>query len=633
MSESLVSDDPPVSSSLSHSLEADQLPPAAPRVDGRTVYICALAAVLGLAGTVCAQALIWLIDAVTNLSFYGRFSGEFVSPADHHLGVWVIFVPIGGAIVVGLMARYGSAAIRGHGIPEVMEGVLTRQSVIPARVSLLKPVSAAIAIGTGGPFGAEGPIIASGGALGSLFGQILKTTDAERKTLLAAGAAAGMSATFGCPLASILLAVELLLFEYRVRSLVPVAFASATAAGLREVIVGSDPMFAMPLITAPTLPGQAMYILIGCLMGFVALVLTWSIYAVEDAFQRTPIHWMWWPAIGAVAVGVIGYFQPHTFGVGYENISNALSAKLAMGPVLILCVAKFVSWAISLGSGTSGGTLAPLFTIGGGLGLVLGTVIGNAFPDSQVDIHVAALVGMAAVFAGASRALLASVVFAAETTHQPMSLLPLLGGCAAAYLVCAIFSRESIMTERMARRGIRVPTEYLPDALDSIYVRDIASRDVITLKAEDTLLEVRVWLTSDDPAARHQGFPLIDKNGSIVGVLTRRILMDPSISPLSVLEKLVKRPPYVVYEDCTVREALEHMLNHKIGRLPVIARDGSAQLIGIVTRRDILAAYSREPRDANTARRIIHRDTFRQSLSAAGRRNRATERKTESDAR
>ena len=589
--------------------------------------------VLGVLGTLAAEALLWLIGLITNLSFYGRWSSDFTSPAGNHLGLWVIAVPIGGAVIVGLMARYGSAAIRGHGIPEAMEGVLTKQSVIPARVSLLKPLSAAIAIGTGGPFGAEGPIIASGGALGSLFAQLLKTTDAERKTLLAAGAAAGMAATFGCPLASILLAVELLLFEYRVRSLVPVAFASFMAAGLREVIRGGDPIFAMPLITTPTLSGELMYILIGCLMGFVAIFLTWSVYAVEDLFKRTPIHWMWWPAIGGLAVGVIGYFQPRTLGVGYENISDALSADPAftMRVVLVLVAAKFVSWAISLGSGTSGGTLAPIFTIGGGLGLVLGGVIGSILPDASVNVHLAALVGMAAVFAGASRALLTSVIFAAETTHQPMSLLPLLGGCAAAYLVSMLFSRESIMTERMARRGIRVPTEYLPDALDSIYVRDIASRNVTTLKAEETLLEARAWLISDDPGARHQGFPLINEEGSIVGVLTRRILLDPDISPSSVLEKLIKRPPYVVYEDCTVREALEHMLNHKIGRLPVIKRDGSAQLMGIVTRRDILAAYSRGPQNANTPRRIIHRDTLKQSLSSAGRRTRAAEKKAGSE--
>jgi H+/Cl- antiporter ClcA len=323
-----------------------------------------------------------------------------------------------------------------------MEQVLTNQSRIPARITLLKPISSAISIGTGGPFGAEGPIIATGGALGSMIGQIIRTTSAERKTLLAAGAAAGMAATFGSPISAVLLAVELLLFEYRPRSIIPVALASAAAAGIRIGFEGMEPVFEMSGLRQPTIVALAMYVLFGGLMGFAAVLVTRIVYAIEDGFERLPVHWMWWPAIGAVAVGVVGYFAPDTLGVGYYNISDLLSHRLTLGATAFLCGMKFLSWSIALGSGTSGGTLAPLLTIGGGLGSMFGAAAVTLAPALGVDPRVAALVGMASIFSGASRAMLASAVFAFETTLQPIGLLPLLGSCSMAYLVSSLLARN-----------------------------------------------------------------------------------------------------------------------------------------------------------------------------------------------
>jgi H+/Cl- antiporter ClcA len=361
----------PVAPSLAPTLEAARVPPERSLVDMRVVFISFLSVIVAAAAGLVAQALTRLIGLVTNLSFYGRFSTDFSSPADNHLGAWVMIVPVLGGILVGIMARYGSAAIRGHGIPEAMEQVLLNRSRIPARITILKPVSAALAIGTGGPFGAEGPIIATGGALGSLLGQVLKTTGAERKTLLSAGAAAGMAATFGSPVSAVLLAVELLLFELRPRSLIPCALAAATATGVRIAFVGSAPAFAMPNLGQPHASTLVTYIVLGALVGVVSLWVTRAVYAVEDAFEHIPVHWMWWPAIGAVAVGICGYFAPHTLGVGYDNIDRILSGDMTVRAVAFLCVMKFISWCISLGSGTSGGTLAPLFTIGGGVGATL----------------------------------------------------------------------------------------------------------------------------------------------------------------------------------------------------------------------------------------------------------------------
>jgi H+/Cl- antiporter ClcA len=416
----------PVSPALADTLLAAKVPRRTILVDKRVVLISAISVVLAVAAALIGQILTALIGLVTNISFYGRWSMAFSSPAGHHLGWCVIAVPAIGGIIVGAMARWGSAAIRGHGIPEAMEQVLLNESKIPPRITFLKPVSSAIAIGTGGPFGAEGPIIATGGALGSLVGQMLRVTATERKILLAAGAAAGMAAVFGSPVSAVILAVELLLFELRPRSLIPVALATTTATGIRYAMVGSHAVFAMPDVASPGGGALAFYMALGALLGVVSVGATWVVYAIEDAFDYLPVHWMWWPAIGGVVVGGVGYFAPLTLGVGYTNIEQIVSGHFTAQALMFLCVTKFLSWSIALGSGTSGGTLAPLFTIGGTFGGFAGFAALWLFPHFDIDPRIAGLVGMAAMFAGASRALLTSVVFAFETTLQPAGILPLL---------------------------------------------------------------------------------------------------------------------------------------------------------------------------------------------------------------
>ena len=574
-------------------VESAQVPAQNSTIDRRVLQLCGIAIALGVAAAFVAQALVALIALTTNLAFFGRLSLAESAPADAvgSLGLWVIPIPIIGALIVGFMARYGSKAIRGHGIPEAMEQVLTNQSRIPARVTFLKPISAAIAIGTGGPFGAEGPIIATGSALGSVLGQIMWMTSGERKTLLAAGAAAGMAATFGSPVAAVLLAIELLLFEYRPRSIIPVALAAATATGVRMAFEGMEPVFGMPDLAQPTGAALATYIALGALMGVVAAGVTRIVYGIEDAFERLPIHWMWWPAIGAVAVGVVGYFAPDTLGVGYRNITAVLSNDLTAGAMLALAGAKFVSWSISLGSGTSGGTMAPLFTIGGALGGAIGMGVNAAVPVLGVDARLAALVGMASIFAGASRAMLACAVFAFETTLQPFGLLPLLGGCAAAYLTSSLTMRNSLMTEKIERRGVRAPAEYMADVLDQVMVREVASKDLVHLRAEQTVGVTRQWLASGAGGTSHQGFPVLNERGVLVGVLTRRDLLDPHADrPLSAI---IGRLPKFVYDDSTVRQAADHMVNHDIGRLPVVRRSRPTEVIGMVTRSDILSVFQR----------------------------------------
>jgi chloride channel protein, CIC family len=582
----------PVAPSLEPALTAARVPNVEALMGPRAVWISVLAVCVAFAAGVIARLLVALINFATNVAFRGSLSFEPLAPAHNHLGLWVILVPVAGGLIVGVMARYGSRAIRGHGIPEAMEQVLTNQSRIPARMTFLKPLSAAVAIGTGGPFGAEGPIIATGGALGSLVGQILETTSSERKTLLAAGAAAGMAATFGSPVSAVLLAVELLLFEFRARSIVPVALASATAAGVRMAWVGPAAAFGMPQLNQPSGYALMFYVALGALFGVVAVGVTRAVYAIEDAFEKLPIHWMWWPALGGLAVGVIGYFSPSTLGVGYDNIERILSGSLLGRTLFLLCLMKFASWAIALGSGTSGGTLAPLFTIGGGLGATVGAVAAHFFPALGVDPRVAGLVGMAAIFAGASRALLTSIVFAFETTLQPLGLLPLLGGCTAAYLVSCVLMRHTIMTEKIARRGVRVPSEYAADYLDQVRVSSVATKEVVALLAADTLEQVRSWLASAAPETRHHAFPVLGEASVLLGVVTRHEVLDVAHDAGLSVRQLLKRPLAVAFEDSSLREAADLMVKECVGRLPVVRRSTPDKIVGILTRSDLLSAHA-----------------------------------------
>lgn len=593
-----------VAPSMDPALASVRVPREEPVVGARTVRIAGIAMLIGIAGGFIAEALLRLIGLITNLVFFQRIDTTLVPPTTEHLGVWVIAVPILGAVVIGLMARFGSPAIRGHGIPEVMEKVLRGESRIPLRLMFLKPLSAAIAIGTGGPFGAEGPIIATGGALGSSLGQALRITADERKTLLAAGAAAGMAATFGSPVSAVLLAIELLLFEYRARSIIPVALAAAAATGVRLILVGPEPVFHVPPFAQPSGGALAAYVVLGAIIGAAAAGVTRAVYWIEDAFERLPVHWMWWPAIGAIAVGAIGFIDVRTLSVGYVWIEQILSGEIVGATLLLFVILKFVSWSIYLGSGTSGGTLAPLFIIGGGLGAALGGVAQEWWPALGVEPAVAGLVGMAAIFAGASHALLASIVFAFETTRQPLSLLPLLAGCSAAYLVMLLLMRNSIMTEKLARRGTSAPTDYALDPLTQVTVREAMSDDLITLDADLTLGHVRTWLGSGAGGTHHQGFPVTTEDEYLVGVVTRRDLLGAEPDHARVRD-VVRREPVVIFLDNTLREAADHMVREGVGRLAVVSREHPAQVVGVITRSDLLSGHRRRLRGLDHAERLF----------------------------
>lgn len=555
----------------------------------RLLFISVLAISIGICISFIAKALVLLINLFTNLSFYHIFSFAPTSPAGNHYGLFVILIPVLGGIVVGLMALYGSKAIRGHGIPEAMEQILMNESKIRPSITFLKPLSSAVSIGTGGPFGAEGPIIATGGALGSTIGQLLKITPFERKVLLAAGATAGMSAIFGSPVAAIFLAIELLLFEFSARSIIPVALACITGAAGHHLLFESAPVFSMPHVAMPSNTAMAVYSIMGLFIGLLSALVTKLVYFIEDSFEKLPVHWMWWPAIGGVAVGIVGYFAPRTLGVGYYNITDLLSGNMALQIIINLCIMKFISWAIALGSGTSGGTLAPLLTIGGAAGALIGLLVLTFFPQSGITLPLAALIGMSAMFAGASRALLTSILFAIETTGQSNALLPLLAACIASYFVSLFLMKNTIMTEKIARRGVKTPHSYEPDLLEKLTVAQISNDGGTTLNDDLTIQEVRKWL-QENKEEQHNYYIIAQKDGRFKGIISNSNLFSLHHAPGQTLKSLIKRKPVAVTSQHSLKKAVEIMAKENLDVLPVISGTEN-KVTGIVSYKDILAAY------------------------------------------
>lgn len=565
----------------------------------RVVPISALAALVGVLGALLAVALLTLINLFTQLFFFQRWSLQPVSPADNTLGVWQVFIPVIGALIIGVMARYGSERIRGHGIPEALESILTRGSRVEPRVALLKPVSSAISIGSGGPFGAEGPIIMTGGAVGSVIAQLFRLSSAERKTLLVAGAAAGMSATFSAPLASVVLAVELLLFELKPRSFIPVALASVSAAWVRYDLLGSGPLFPVPPHALhPSLAGVFGCVLVGLLAGALSLFITRSVYIAEDSFLKLRIHWMWWPALGALVVGVGGLIEPRALGVGYENIGALLNAQLSFRDIALLAVVKWGIWAVYLGSGTSGGVLAPLLM----LGCALGGLVSPLLPDQGQGFW--PLIAMGAILGGTMRAPLTGCVFAAELTGDFGSLLPLLIAAAIAHGFTVLTVRRSILTEKVARRGFHVTREYAIDPFEVLFVRDVMHSSVVVVPAQATAADVTTLLNSH--AGRSPLFPLVHNGDHFAGLVTRRQLerwLDTG-GQGPVLE-VAQTTPVTAYADEPLGIALNRMAGTGFTRLPVLSRDQPQRIEGMLTLTQTLKAKRRHVEE-ETRRERVH---------------------------
>lgn len=570
----------------------------------RLVPIAALAVVIGLVSSVVALLLLKLIGLCTNLFYFQRWSTELVSPAGHHLGAWSVLVPVAGALVIGLMARYGSERIRGHGIPEAIESILLNGSKVQPRLAILKPLSSAISIGSGGPFGAEGPIIMTGGAFGSMIAQLFHLSSAERKTLLVAGAAAGMSATFAAPLSAVLLAVELLLFEWKPRSLIPVALASATAGAARRYLMGLGPLFhtpAHPVFIGPA--GLAGCVVAGLLAGLLSAALTRAVYAAEDSFQKLPIHWMWWPAIGGLVVGLGGLVFPQALGVGYETIGALVQGDVPKATIIGILVVKSIIWAVSLGSGTSGGVLAPLLMMGGALGgveaMFLPTVGAGFWP----------LVSMGAILGGTMRSPFTGIVFALELTHDFSALLPLLVANVIAYAVTVLMMKRSILTEKVSRRGFHLSREYEVDPLEIQFVREVMRTNLVAFPAGETLAQIADWFRPDHSPRGQHLFPVVDEQKRLQGVITRKDvrlwLADGDGKGAQTAGQLARRNPAVAYTDEPLRVAVYRMAESGFTRMPVVDRADGGRLAGMISLEDLLRARSRNLTEERHRERVL----------------------------
>lgn len=575
------------------------VPPAAYKLadhsaDRRMLLLAAMALAVGAGAAVGAWVLLKAIALATNLFWFGQISTAEAAITDTSAGLFIVVIPAIGALIIGMMARFGSDKIRGHGIPEAIEAILYGQSRLSLKVAILKPVSAAISIGSGGPFGAEGPIIMTGGAIGSLFAQRFHLSAAERKTLLVAGAGAGMTAIFGTPLAAILLAVEVLLFEWKPRSFVPVVVAVLVAMAVRPLLIGSGPMFPLAAALPSSGPALAIAGLLGIMVGLEAALLSALLYRIEDAFHRLPIHWMWWPAIGALVVGVGGLIDAHVLGAGYGSIQALLDGSLATRVVVALLVVKAVVWLVALGSGTSGGILAPLLILGGAAGALAGQLwLGNP--------GIWALVGMAGILSGAMRAPLTGALFAAEVTGMFGALPLTIAGACGAYAVSVLLMKRSILTEKIARRGRHIRQEYVVDPMDLVQARELMTPGPATLPATMIVREAIDFFAVD---AEHRSYPVVDASGRLVGLVSRsdvlgwRVADMPTDRTLAEVVSDAAQP--VAYADAPIGQVADLIVETGVGRIPIVD-PSTRKVLGILSRHDLLKAR-RDHRRAETAR-------------------------------
>jgi CIC family chloride channel protein len=579
----------------------------------RVIPISLLAMVIGVVCAFVALALLRLIGLFTNLFYFGRWSTAMVSPVGNHLGIFSVAVPIAGAFVIGIMARYGSERIRGHGIPEAIESILLNGSRIEPKVALLKPISSAISIGSGGPFGAEGPIIMTGGAVGSMIAQLFHLTSAERKTLLVAGAAGGMSATFASPVAAVLLAVELLLFEWKPRSLIPVALASAVAAVARRYLLGFGPLFPVPphpLFIGPE--GLLGCALVGLLAGILSALLTISVYAAEDGFQRLKIHWMWWPMIGGLAIGLGGLIFPQALGVGYDTIGALLQGNVTAKVILGVLLVKWFIWAVSLGSGTSGGVLAPLLMMGGALGGLEAMFLPNEGAGFWP------LISMGAILGGTMRSPFTSIVFAFELTHDANVFLPLLVASVIAHGFTVLTLRRSILTEKVARRGYHLSREYAVDPLEILFVREVMRTNVVVLPSDGTVSEIPELKTAD-PHRNQRLLPVVNADRQLVGVITREDMRNaikngPESGAAKTLGDLARTGTIAAYPDEPLRVVVYRMAEKGLTRMPVVD-PATRKFLGLVSLNDLLKARTRHLEEERRRERTLSFQFFRPRAS------------------
>jgi chloride channel protein, CIC family len=562
--------------------------------------------IIGILGAVIALVLLDLIALITNFLYYQRFDLTLISPRGNALGWVAILIPMAGGLIVGLMAYFGSERIRGHGIPEAMETILVGGSKVEPILTVLKPIASAISIGTGGPFGAEGPIILTGGAIGSVFAQFLNLTAIERRSLLVAGAVAGMSAVFGTPIAAVILGIELLLFEWKPRSFIPAAIASIVADAVRHVFVNwgwmrAEPLFPVHKIVALSSTGLLDAMLLGIICGGMAWLLTKAVYGAEDIFRKLPIHWMWWPVLGGAIVGIGGMIQPAALGVGYDTIADELAGNLTITVLISIFVVKLVIWAIALGSGTSGGILAPILI----MGAAVGGLMGFYFPGNIQGEW--ALLGMAGALAGVMRSPFTSIVFAIELTHNSDLFLPLLITVTLAHLISVLTLKRSILTEKVARRGFHVLREYAVEPLDVLFAEDVMSTNVLTLSSGMLMTDVKAIILAKPEMRWQRLLPVVTPDGVVLGVISWQDIMEKSLQGglSGTVDDFMIKEVVTSFPEESLRVIADRMAVKQVGVLPVVDRVEKGKLRGFITQFELLSARDRILQEERKRERIL----------------------------
>ena len=562
--------------------------------------------IIGILGAVIALVLLDLIAVITNFLYYQHFDLTLRSPRGNTLGWLAILIPMGGGLIVGLMAYFGSERIRGHGIPEAMETILVGGSKVEPILTVLKPVASAISIGTGGPFGAEGPIILTGGAIGSVFAQFLNLTAIERRSLLVAGAVAGMSAVFGTPIAAVILGIELLLFEWKPRSFIPAAIASIVADVVRHIFVNrgwmrAEPLFPVHKIVALGNTGLADAVILGVICGGMAWVLTKAVYGAEDLFRKLPVHWMWWPILGGVIVGIGGLIQPGALGVGYDTIADELTGNLTITVLVSIFAVKLVIWAIALGSGTSGGILAPILIMGAAVGGVIGIYFPGNVPGEW------ALLGMAGALAGVMRSPFTSIVFAIELTHSTEVFLPLLITVTLAHLISVLTLKRSILTEKVARRGFHLLREYTVEPLEVLFAEDVMSTNILTISTGTYLADVKATIQGKPEMRRQRLLPVVAPDGTMLGVISWQDIMEKLLQDdlSGTVDDLMIKDVITAFPEESLRAIADKMASKQVGVLPVVDSLEPGKLRGFITQFELLAARDRILQEERKRERIL----------------------------
>jgi H+/Cl- antiporter ClcA/CBS domain-containing protein len=574
--------------------------------DSRILYVSVLAGGLGAVSAVAAWALLEMIALCTNLFYFHRWSFVEHDPWQSGVHWWSPLMPVLGGLIVGLIARFLSPKVRGHGMPEAVETIVFGGGKVQPRVAVLKPVATAISIGSGGPFGAEGPVIITGGAIGSVLGQLLPMTDSERTVLMVAGASAGMAATFNCPMSATLLAVEILLFEWRPRSLVPVAIACVTAGAVRRLLLGPQSLLHMVPTGAPVYHSAMLGALVlGIIAAFVAAGLSKAVHFCEHMFEKLPIHWMWWPAIGGLGIGLGGLIFPRALGVGYSVIQQMITSEVSWKFLAGVLIVKSLIWVFSLGSNTAGGILAPLLMIGGALGAAVGHLMPVMLPGEWV------LVGMTSVLTAAIGCPLTSAMLALELTHNGGLMLPVLLACVSAYAVSALVQPRSMLTENLSRRGLHLSREFGVDPLETMLASQAMHTSVFALNENATRKDAADWLRKMDERGAEawshwqRVFPLVDADGKLTGLLTRSQMM-AAAKQADLSQPLVlsgSMTPTTVSPRNTLRECAVMMADTKLTSFPVV--DPAGKLVGVIMIDDLLKGRSEQSQRENTRERVL----------------------------